>query len=171
MDDYLFVGTIVGTHALKGEVKIASTTDFKEERYKKGNTLYIKKNETLIPVKVKNYRPHKEYDLVSFEGYLDIDAVLHFKQCKIYVDKSQLNELEEDEFYYHELVDCQVFHESRLIGIVKDVVNYGASDLIIVKDGEKEHMIPFVDEFIVDVDTKNKKVQINVIEGLLGESK
>ncbi len=168
MEEYYEIGTIVSTHALKGEVKIYSITDFKEERYKLGNTLYIKKDNKMYPVKVKSYRVHKSCDLVSFQGYQNINDVLPFTKCKIYVKEDDLTPLEENEYYYHELFNCVVYHDEKRIGIVKDVVNYGASDILIIKnDSEKDLMIPFVDEFILDVNTNNKKIQIKVIEGLL----
>lgn len=170
MSKYYQIGMIVSTHALKGEVKIFSTTDFQDERYKIGNDLYIEKDQEMIKVKVKSYRKHKKYDLVAFEGYDNINEVLPFVKCKIYVDEKDIHELEEDEYYYHELFDCEIIYEDKNLGIVVDVVNYGASDILVIKTKQnKEIMIPFVDDFIIDVDTENKKIYINVIEGLIND--
>jgi len=168
MSKFYSIGTIVGTHALKGEVKINSTTDFREERYKTGSRLYINKDNEMIEVKVKSHRFHKGNDLVFFENYSDINQVLPFVDCEVYVNEEDLHELEENEFYYHELFDCEVYHQDEYIGIVTDIVNYGASDLLVVKKpNDKEVMIPFVNDFILDVDVENKRIQIEVIEGLL----
>lgn len=168
MNEYYVIGTIVSTHALKGEVKIYSTTDFRKERYQIGSTLYIKKDNQMIEVTIKSYRPHKEFELVTFENFNDINAVMPFVKCKIYVSGNNLQTLDEDEYFYHQLFECLVYHENQLIGKVVDIVNYGASDILIIHDNNnKEVMIPFVNEFIVDVDTENKKIQIEVIEGLL----
>lgn len=171
MENYYVIGTIVSTHALKGEVKIYSTTDFKEERYKVGNKLFIERAKQMIEVKIKSYRRHKEFDLVSFENYNNINDVLELIKCKVYVHESQLQDLELDEFYYHELIDSLVYNEDNLVGKVIDVVNYGASDILIIRNEDnKEIMIPFVDEFVKEIDSKNKKIHIEVIEGLLGEN-
>ncbi len=168
MAEYYVIGTIVSTHALKGEIKIYSTTDFRDERYKIGNKLYINKDNDMIEVTVKSHRRHKEYDLLSFEGYEDINRVLPFVKSKIYVNENDLTELSEDEFYYHELFDCEVYHGNDYIGKITDVVNYGASDILVIhNENGKEIMIPFVDDFIKDVDIKNKRINIDVIEGLL----
>ncbi len=168
MDKYYAIGTIVSTHALKGEIKIFSTTDFREDRYRVGNTLYIEKAGKMIQVKVDSYRPHKNFDLVSFEGYHDINTIMQFLKCKVYVNEENIQDLADEEFYYHQLFDCLVYHESVLIGKVSDVVNYGASDILIIQDvNNHEIMIPFVDDFILDVDIINKKIQIEVIEGLI----
>ncbi len=171
MKNYYVIGTIVSTHALKGEVKIYSTTDFKEERYKVGNILYIEKGNQMFEVKVKSYRVHKDFELVSFENYNNINDVLELIKCKVYVHESQLHDLESDEYYYHELIDSFVYNENNLIGKVIDVVNYGASDILIIKSAQgKEIMIPFVDEFIKEIDSENKTIKIEIIEGLLGEN-
>jgi len=168
MTKYCSIGTIVGTHALKGEVKISSTTDFREERYKKGSRLFINKDNEMIEVKVQNHRFHKGNDLVLFENYNDINKVLPFVNCEVFVHEDDLQPLAENEYYYHELFDCEVYYQDEYIGIVTDIVNYGASDILVVKKpNDKEVMIPFVNDFIIDVDIKNKRIQIEVIEGLL----
>ena len=168
---YTTIGTIIGTHALKGEVRIYSVTDSKEARYKVGNTLYIDHNNQLVPVEVKHHREHKGNDLILFEGYTSINDVEKFLKCKIYVHNSQIEELGDDEFYYSELIGCTVLNKKKeLIGTVKDVVNYGASDIIVVENEAKEEfMIPFVNEFMEDVDLENRTIMINPIEGMLGE--
>jgi|SRR5690554_4449833 len=167
MSKYYSIGVIVSTHALKGEVKIYSSTDFSEERYKVGNKLYIEKDK-MIEVKVKSHRRHKGFDLVTFEGYENINKVLPFMKCKIYVSEVDIHDLYENEYYYHELYDCSVSYNEKIIGKVIDVVNYGASDILVIKDiNNNEIMIPFVDDFIKDVDKQSKKIYIDVIEGLL----
>lgn len=170
LSDYNYVGTIVGTHALKGEVKIYSVTDFKASRYAIGNTLYIDYQGKLVPVVVKSHREHKGFDLVSFEGHPSINEVEKYVKSKIYVAHSQLEELPEDEYYYFQLMGCSVRTTDDVIGIVKDIVNYGASDILVVKNDQgKEYMIPFVDDFIVDVDLDAQMITVQVIEGLLGD--
>jgi 16S rRNA processing protein RimM len=172
-DEFTVVGTIIGTHSLKGEVKVYSVTDFKEDRYQVGNTLHIAYREEMVPVKIKSYREHKGNALLSFEGYPTINDVEKFVKSKIYVHNSQLQDLEDDEFYYFELMGCTVLtNDEKELGIIKDIVNYGASDIIIVESqDQKEIMIPFVNDFIEEVDLETRTVVINPIEGLLGESR
>jgi 16S rRNA processing protein RimM len=171
MDNYYVVGTIIGTHALKGEVKVYSVTDFKENRFKKGSTLYIEKDGQMIKVTVKTHREHKETDLISFLEYNTINDVEQFKKCKLYVDESDIHdELDEDEFYYRQIIGCKIVYNNETIGEVKDIVNYGASDLLVITHvNGKEIMIPFVDEFILAIDLEEQIIEIDVIEGLLGE--
>ena len=76
----LKVGKIVNTHSLKGEVKVISSTDFEEERFKKGSKLLITRGNQLIrEVVVQSYRNHKNFLLVKFEG---IDSVEEAEKLK-----------------------------------------------------------------------------------------
>jgi 16S rRNA processing protein RimM len=169
--EYTAIGTIIGTHALKGEVKVYSTTDFQAERYKIGNLIYIDYQGELLKVKIKDHREHKGNDLLLFEEYPSINDVEKFNKCKIYVHQSQIQALDEDEYYYEELMGCTVLDQAgTVIGNVKDVVNYGASDIIVVEgETKQEWMIPFVNDFIEEVDLDKRTIIISPIEGLLGD--
>lgn len=71
----LYIGDLVNTHGIKGEVRIISNFKYKNIIFKPNNDLYIN-NEKL---KIKTYRKHKNYDMVTFENYNDINDVLKFK--------------------------------------------------------------------------------------------
>ena len=88
--DYIEVGKIVGTHGIKGELKVLSDSDFKSERFKKGNVLYLKINDEYKEVKVSSYRPHKNLDLITINNLFDINEVLKYVNKDLYVKKDQL---------------------------------------------------------------------------------
>lgn len=158
-------GKLVNTHGLRGEVKILSNSDFKDERFKKGNKFFIGDEE----VTVKSHRVHKNFDMVVFEEYNNINHVEKFKGMEVYIDKSTLSELEEDEFYYHDLEGMEAFNndDGTLIGKVVEVREMPSSTMLVVKTNNKRVMIPFVDQFIGEVDMDNGRIYIKVIEGLL----
>ena len=150
----LKVGKIVNTHSLKGEVKVISSTDFEEERFKKGSKLLITRGNQLIrEVIVESYRNHKNFLLVKFEG----------------IDSDEVGELEENEFYFHEIIGCQVFDENdRNLGEIIDILTPGANDVWVIKGEEgKEILIPYIEDVVKQIDITNKKVNIEVMEGLI----
>ena len=73
--DLIYIGKIVNTHGIKGEVRILSDFEYKEEVFKINNKLIVDNNELII----KSYRKHKNYDMVTFEGIDDINDVLKYK--------------------------------------------------------------------------------------------
>ena len=164
--DYIEVGKIVGTHGIKGELKVLSDSDFKSERFKKGNVLYLKINDEYKEVKVSSYRPHKNLDLITINNLFDINEVLKYVNKDLYVKKDQLEKLNIDEYYYTELIGLEVVSlENELIGVVKDIMRLPQGEVLVVyNSNNKRILIPFVDEFIVEV--KNKVI-VKVIEGLI----
>ncbi|WP_281665525.1 ribosome maturation factor RimM [Gemella morbillorum] len=166
----LKVGKIVNTHSLKGEVKVISSTDFEEERFKKGSKLLITRGNQLIrEVVVQSYRNHKNFLLVKFEGIDSVEEAEKLKNLQIKIDSDEVGELEENEFYFHEIIGCQVFDENdRNLGEIIDILTPGANDVWVIKGEEgKEILIPYIEDVVKQIDITNKKVNIEVMEGLI----
>lgn len=170
MTKWYNVGKIVNTQGIRGEVRVISTTDFKEERYKIGNTLamFLKDNEQ-IDVEIASYRTHKNFDIISFKGFNNINDVEKYKGSILKVSEAQLGALEENEFYYHEIIGCKVQTEAgEEIGTISEVLSPGANDVWVVKrKGEKDALIPYIESVVLRVDVDNKEVVIRPLEGLL----
>lgn len=170
MEKWFNVGKIVNTHGIKGELKVLSMTDFPEERYQKGNelTLFIEGKEPKS-LTIASYRKHKNFDLLMFEGYSDINEVEGFKQGILKVDESQLQDLDEGEFYFHEIIGCVVRTTSGdELGVVKEILSPGANDVWVVKAPRgKEHLIPYIEDIVKKVDIAQKEIIIEPMEGLL----
>ncbi|WP_442637499.1 ribosome maturation factor RimM [Rossellomorea marisflavi] len=170
MEKWFNVGKIVNTHGIKGELKVLSMTDFPEERYQKGNelTLFIEGKEPKS-LTIASYRKHKNFDLLMFEGYRDINEVEGFKQGILKVDESQLQDLDEGEFYFHEIIGCVVRTTSgEELGVVKEILSPGANDVWVVKAPRgKEHLIPYIEDIVKKVDIAQKEIIIEPMEGLL----
>ena len=166
----LKVGKIVNTHSLKGEVKVISSTDFEEERFKKGNKLLITRGNQLIrEVIVESYRNHKNFLLVKFEGIDSVGEAEKLKNLQIKIDSDEVGELEENEFYFHQIIGCEVFDENdKNLGEIIDILTPGANDVWVIKgENGKEILIPYIEDVVKKIDITNKKVNIEVMEGLI----
>ena len=167
--DFLQVGKIVNTHALQGEVKVVSNSDFKEDRFKKGSTLVIDFNGEHVEVTVATHRVHKGADLLKFKHLNSINDVEKYKGCALLVSTDELEELEENEFYYFEIIGCEVVTtDGEKIGEISEILETGANDVWVVKrQGQKDALIPYIEDVVKDVDIDAKTVTIQVLEGLL----
>lgn len=166
----LKVGKIVNTHSLKGEVKVISSTDFEEERFKKGSKLLITRGNQLIrEVVVESYRNHKNFLLVKFEGIDSVEEAEKLKNLQIKIDSDEVGELEENEFYFHEIIGCEVFDENdKNLGEIIDILTPGANDVWVIKgENGKEILIPYIEDVVKKIDITSKKVNIEVMEGLI----
>ena len=166
----LKVGKIVNTHSLKGEVKVISSTDFEEERFKKGSKLLITRGNQLIrEVVVESYRNHKNFLLVKFEEIDSVEEAEKLKNLQIKIDSTEVGELEENEFYFHEIIGCEVFDENeKLLGEIIEILTPGANDVWVIKcQNGKEILIPYIEDVVKKIDIENKKIDIEVMEGLI----
>ena len=167
--DYLKVGKIVNTHALQGEVRVVSQSDFKEERFKTGAQLFIDHNGELVPVKVKSHRVNKNFDLLKFYDLYHINDVEKYKGCELLVDATNLSELDKAEFYFHEIIGCVVLTTDGVtLGEIDDILQTGANDVWVVKrKGEKDVLLPYIEDVVKHVDIANKTVTVELLEGLI----
>lgn len=170
MAKYYNVGKIVNTQGIKGEIRVISSTDFPEERFRKGNILFIEDSpNNLIEVKVSSHRIHKNFHLLTFVGINAINDVEKYKGKMLKISEDQLNDLDEGEFYYHEIIGCEVFTEDdEKIGKINEILSPGANDVWVVKrPGEKDLLLPYIVDVVKDVDIENRKVIVHLMEGLL----
>ncbi len=158
--DLIYIGKIVNTHGIKGEVRILSDFEYKEEVFKINNKLIVDNNELII----KSYRKHKNYDMVTFEGIDDINDVLKYKGLDVYIDKDLLNI---DGYLFNDLIGMEVYDiDNNYRGKVIDVYRSKKYDLLVVLN-KKKYMIPYIESFVREI--KNNKIIINYIKGLEDE--
>ncbi|MCK9536034.1 MAG: ribosome maturation factor RimM [Bacilli bacterium] len=167
--DYIHIGTIKGTHGIKGEVKVKSDSGFKAERFKINSTLYLKYQQDMIKIIINSYRTHNNYDLITFNNIASINDVLDYINCDIYIHKNQLPMLEDDEYYYYQLIGLKaVDGEGDLIGKIADVQEYPQGAMLVIEQRNgKLSLVPFVGTFVHNIDLENGRVVITPIEGLL----
>ncbi|MFE8699052.1 ribosome maturation factor RimM [Cytobacillus sp. FJAT-54145] len=171
MEKWFNVGKIVNTHGIKGEVRVVSKTDFADERYTPGNVLYLFMPDKDEPIEltVETHRTHKSFNLLTFKGYGNVNDVEKMKGGILKVPESQLGELEENEFYFHEIIGCLVCTtKGEEIGKIREILTPGANDVWVVKGkGGKDILIPYIEQIVKKVDVKEKIILIEPMEGLL----
>jgi len=166
--EYLKIGKIVNTRGIKGELKIKSFTDFQSDRYHIGNHIYIFFGNDYLDFTILNYRFHKNLDLVVLKNHEDINLVEQFKGCDIFVSSDSEITLMEDEYHLSEILGVKVYQGDRIIGEVYDVKAFPQGDYIDILLESKEHaLIPFRDEFVLDVNLEDDRIEIVEMEGLI----
>lgn len=161
-NNLLWLGTIVNTHGVKGEVRLLTDSDNADERYKPGNVIYYfdKSNEKQELV-INSSRPHKQFILLTFKDINSINDIEWIKGTKVYADR---DELKEDEYYLSDLVGLEVIDQNNnTIGIVEAVVDQGPYDSLQVKlDNGNSTNIPMVDEFKINYNKELNKVFVDI---------
>lgn len=160
--EYIYIGDIVNTHGIKGEVRIISDFKYKENIFKSGFNLYIGKGHTKEVI--NTYRKHKNYDMVTFVGINDINDVLKYKGMKVYVNR---NELSIDGILDEDIIGMTVYSKNKEIGNVTEIMKSVANDILVIEKDGNRYLVPYIDEFVENIDAEEKIITIKEIEGLL----
>ncbi len=156
--EYLLVGKYVNTHGIKGEIRVISDLEQKDEVFKKDREIYIGEDKLLF--KIKEYRKHKQFDMLTFYNIDTINDIENLKNSLIYINKDNLNLN-----LINNLIGYKVYIKNKYIGNVIDIIKTKANDVLVVSD--RRLLIPYVDSFILKIDNKNKEVVVNDVKGLI----
>ena len=167
--EYLALGKIIDSFGLDGTLKIYSTTNMGKMRYQKGNKVYLfdEQNKEYVPYTVLNYRHNGNLDFVKVEEIATKEDAFAKKGQNIYVVKDN-KDLAPNTYFYSDLEGCKIVgNNGKLLGKVVNVEEFPAQITLRVAFNNKNYFVPFISPFIKNVDTKNKKIEINEIEGLI----
>jgi 16S rRNA processing protein RimM len=167
-DECFYLGKIAKKFSFKGEVLVYLDTD-EPELYEDMESVFVEFNKNLIPYFIESSSLHKnDFLRVQFE---DVDSEEEADQligCAVYLPLSMLPKLEGNQFYFHEVIGFEI--EDKRLGVFGKIVSINdstAQPLFEVVNGEVELLIPMIDQFLVEIDRKNKKVVMDLPEGLI----
>ncbi len=163
------LGEIVAPYGIKGEVKVLSCTDFAKERYKKGNKVILnnpKTNDEIV-LQIASYKNIKGMDVISFVSKEDINLILKYVGYEVLIERNEKLQ-EKDNYFYSDLLDCEVIYNDESIGKVINIIDNGVHYLLRIKRTDKKDLLyPFVEKFIEKIDVENKKIFLNPIKGMI----
>lgn len=166
--EFYNVGKIVNTHGIRGEVRVMPTTDFVEERFKKGQDLYLQKGAEPLKLTVENARQHKGFILVKFVGYDNINDVQNFRDHELMVSADDQQPLDDGQYYYHQIIGLPVQTvEGESLGTIKEILSPGANDVWVVqRPNQKDLLLPVIDDVVKEVNLEKQLVTVELMEGL-----
>lgn len=154
----LFVGKIVNTFGIKGELKVVSKFEMASKVYQKNNILFIGNKE----YKISNVRFHKNNYLVELDNIKDINLIEYLIGYDVYFNKDDLD-LSDDEFLVSELVGYKVISNYKEVGVVNDYDDNKINPLIKVDDKFYVPLKGYYDK----IDKKNKIIYVKDVSGLI----
>ena len=157
--ELICIGKIVNTHGIKGELRILSDFKHKNAIFKNGMSFYVGKNKDKYIV--NSYRHHKVFEMVTFDGFTNINEVEFLKGRMVYVNVDDIKL--ENEFFSYKLIGFNVIIDDKSVGTISEIINTPANEVL--KAGKI--LIPYVPSFIEKIDEENRKIYIKNIRGLL----
>lgn len=157
--EFIKIGKIVNTHGIKGEIRILSKFPYKDKVFIKGMNIYIDKKDKEV---INTYRVHKNFDMITMEGYSNINEILKYKGKYVYVNKEDIklnnNYLDED------IIGLDIYIKENYKGVLINIERYDKVVLLVINNNDKEYLVPY--DLIDSIDISNKKIYIKEIEGL-----
>nr|MBP3724439.1 16S rRNA processing protein RimM [Campylobacter sp.] len=149
------------TIGLKGAIKLHNHSDFPEQ-FKKGAKFYDKNGKEFVI-----FSFDKTNFTAIFDGFFDIDLAKTLTNTTLYrtlEDTKKYCKLKKDEFFYFDIIGCEIVEDNQILGVVSDILEIGAGFLFAVKTSQnfstypKEFFIPYLDNFIEKVDLDKKQI-------------
>lgn len=158
----VYIGKIVNTHGIKGELRILSDFEFKDKAFKVNTEIYIDNEKHII----KSYRRHKNYDMITIDNYNNINDVLYLLKKKVYKEKSKLH-LSDKEILDSDLLTYKVIDKNKNCGIIKEIFLASPTNKIMRVLFDKEVLIPINSPMIKKIDKNLKIVEVELIDGMI----
>lgn len=170
----LRVGRLVKAHGLKGALKLELYTDDPNGRFFPGATFTLQVPEASSwhgkPLTVREFRWMNSHPVAFFEGVEDREAAEALVRAILWIDQdSDAPSTEDDAWYDHQLVGLDVVRDGIVVGQVARVDHMPAQDLLIVRSGEDEVLVPFVKAIVPEVDITSGRIMVTPPPGLFEE--
>ena len=170
MTKYLEIGQIVNTFGIKGFVKVKPFTENTKKRFDNLKTIYMKSKKNIKEYEIEEIKYHKEMVLVKFKTIDTIEEAENLRNSYLVVDREKEEPLEEGTYYIVDLIGIEVFtDEGEKLGILEDVFtnDIGFDSYIIKNELGKTIVLPAVEDIILNIDIKERKMTVHLIKGLI----
>lgn len=164
-NDLIPMGKIVGAHGVAGTVKVFFYTDSKEI-FSAGDDIFLQSSGGgLFERTIKWIKPHNRHVLLAFKGVVGRNAAEALKGSLLLINKNQLPEPEENTYYWSDLIGMTVNNtDGEYVGVLKEIIATGANDVYVIKNREKEILIPAIASVVNRVDLKKRCMRVTLPE-------
>jgi len=167
-EDCFYLGKIAKKFSFKGEVLAYLDTD-EPELYENLESVFVEFNNNLVPFFIENCSLHKnDFLRIRFEDIQNEEEADRLLGSAIYLPLKMLRKLTGNKFYFHEVIGFEI--EDKRLGVFGKIVSVNdtsAQPLFEVVNGNVEILVPMIDQFLVKIDRENKKVVMDLPEGLV----
>jgi len=162
------LGKVVATHGIKGFLRIAVYSGEFETILSLSSLMLKGPDGRMETFEIVESAVQRKKLLVALKGYGSIDQVQHLVGRELYATRAQMPELAEGEFYWRDLMGLTVMTlEGELLGHLADIIATGSNDVYVVKNDEREYLIPALEDVVLDIDLDKGTMTVSPPDGLL----
>ncbi|PYP92767.1 MAG: 16S rRNA processing protein RimM [Candidatus Angelobacter sp. Gp1-AA117] len=165
--EFITIAKVIKTQGRLGEVAATLFTDFPERFAGRKRLLLLDQKDQRRELELEDYWFHKGHVVLKFQGVDSISDAETLVGCEVQIPRVERTELEAGEIYVSDLIGCAVYDAGREIGKIQNV-QFGAGEApLLVIRGEKEHLVPFVTEYIENIVFQQQRVEMKLPQGML----
>ncbi len=164
----LHIAKVIGTKGLKGHIKLYPYTNMPQDIERVSEVYIGEKNKYSL----SSCKLNKNILVVKLDGIENIEAAEKLKNMDVYIAENEIDAfLGDDTFFYEDLIGFEIKdEEGNVIGKLSEIKRLPKQDVLVIKDSDREWMLPFIDEFITAIDSDNKVIEVKLIKGMYDEA-
>ena len=164
------VGKIIGCFGVQGDLKVHPITHAPDRLTLLRDVALGYTQDEVLRIAVEHVEVRNRFVLMHFRNVDTKTDAEHLVGKYVFVDEKEIEAPANNAYFTHDIIGCEVYDtDHRHLGIVEDVYQMPAQDVWAIRCEEKVHMVPAVKEFIKEVRVRERKIIIQVIEGLIDE--
>lgn len=164
--NYFRIGKIINTQGLKGEVRVLPLTD-DVKRFDDAKFVFID-DQKLIKTDVEHVRYQKDLVIIKFKNIDTIEDAEKLKNTYILIDRKNAIKLSNDRYFVCDIIGLLVYStDDCFYGEITDVIQTGSNDVYVVKNHNKEILIPALKTVVKEIDINNGRMVVELPEGLI----
>ncbi len=157
------IGKVVNTHGLRGHIKVEPWCDG-IETFEYLNRVFVNN----IEYEIESVKIQKNLFLLKLLNLDSIEDAVKLKNMVICANEDEMLPLPEGVFYIKDIIGLSVYDGENFIGEIVDWIETGANNVYIIKRPKgKDVLIPAIDSVVKEIDIENKKMSVNMLEGLM----
>tara|TARA_B100000035_G_scaffold147191_1_gene125480 strand:- start:52 stop:567 length:516 start_codon:yes stop_codon:yes gene_type:complete len=165
--NHVKIGTVVSKHGYKGSIKVSLLLS-NIKAFQDIDFIFLDIDRCLIPFKVDEINSSSDNSIILKLQELNSDEDASEVILKnVYLDKKNSKFIDEESFFYNELLNFIVFKDSKKIGKIVNINDKLPQPVFEILINDKKFMVPIHDDFIQKIDKEKKSIHIVIPDGLL----
>ena len=168
MSDYYLIGKLEAVNNPGGYLAVEPFTDF-PDRFLNIESVFINIYGVYKKVFVEDSIVSESGIFIKFFNFnseVDSEALVG---CRIFIEESELVDLEDNSYFIHDLIGCKVFKEGKFFGVLTDVIKLTSNDVYVIDNDGEEYLLPALKDFIEKINIGSKELLLSKNAELSGE--
>jgi 16S rRNA processing protein RimM len=161
------IGEILKSHGLKGRMKVKSYVEMSKNLSSIPEVVIVTEKNESKRFEVRKITFHRTFFFLELESINTVDAADGFVGSRVLIQEDKLEGLSVDEYYWRDLIGLNVItEEGRFLGIIENIFQTGSNDVYVCGRGERELLLPAIQDVILKVDLEKKEMVVRLLDGL-----